>query len=298
MPVKYQFFAPTDAARLGKLQLTARAVVEGVITGMHKSPHRGFSVEFSEHREYVPGDELRHLDWRAYARSDRYYIKLYEQETNLRACIVLDVSASMNFASAGAQPKIDYARHLAACLAYLLAQQQDMVGLVALDDQVRLELPPGSAPSHLDRLFRELEAIRVGSSTALPAGLHALSERLPRRTLFILISDLWTDPPELTKALQHLRYRRHQGMVLHLLDRAEIDLDGPGFDRQVMLQDLETMERIQVEPAELRETYKQQVQEYLTAVRRVCNDSDVEYHPIFIQEPYDKALVKLIHRRS
>src|ERR1700733_8806577 len=136
MPIhRYKYFAPDDAARVSKLQLTARQVVEGVISGQHKSPHRGFSVEFSEHRKYVPGDELRHLDWRAYARSDRYYVKLYEQETNLRATLVVDTSASMRFGSP--TPKIDYARHLAACLAYLLSIQQDLAGLVTIDDMVR-----------------------------------------------------------------------------------------------------------------------------------------------------------------
>src|SRR5271156_3550474 len=145
MPIhRYEYFGKNDAARLSKLQFTARQVVEGVITGMHKSPHRGFSVEFSEHREYVPGDELRHLDWRAYARSDRYYVKLYEQETNLRATLVIDTSASMGFGSPTL--KIDYARHLAACLAYLLSTQQDLAGLVAIDDSVRFELPAGSSP--------------------------------------------------------------------------------------------------------------------------------------------------------
>src|SRR5882757_2549388 len=203
MPIhRYRFFAPTDAARMGKLQFMARQVVEGVITGQHKSPHRGFSVEFSEHREYTPGDELRHLDWKAYARSDRYYIKLYEQETNLRATIVIDTSASMKFAG-----KIDYARHLAACLSYLLASQQDLAGLVAVDESIQFELPPGSSPSHLDRLFKALESMNVGKDTHLTQNLHTLAERLPRRSLVILISDLWVEPEELTKALQHLRYR-------------------------------------------------------------------------------------------
>src|ERR1700723_658287 len=147
MPIhKYKYFAPTDAARVSKLQLTARQVVEGVITGQHKSPHKGFSVEFAEHREYVAGDELRHLDWKAYARSDRYYIKLYEQETNLRATIVLDTSGSMKFGN-----KFEYARRLAACLAYLLAKQQDLAGLSAIDESIKFEMPPGSSPAHLDR---------------------------------------------------------------------------------------------------------------------------------------------------
>jgi uncharacterized protein (DUF58 family) len=291
MPIhKYRYFAPTDAARMGKLQFMARQVVEGVITGQHKSPHRGFSVEFSEHREYTPGDELRHLDWKAYARSDRHYIKLYEQETNLRATLVIDTSSSMKFAG-----KLDYARHLAACLAYLLASQQDLAGLVAVDESIQFEIPPGSSPSHLDRLFKALEALDVGRETHLARHLHTLAERLPRRSLVILVSDLWVEPEELTKALQHLRYRKHQAMVLHLLDRNEIDLP---YDRQVTLKDLETDEELQIDPAELREAYQQQVEAYMTGIRKVCNDGGVEYHSMFVDEPYDKALVRLIHRRS
>jgi uncharacterized protein (DUF58 family) len=291
MPIhRYKFFAPTDAARMGKLQFTARQVVEGVITGMHKSPHRGFSVEFSEHREYVPGDELRHLDWQAYARSDRYYIKLYEQETNLRATLVLDTSGSMRFGN-----KIDYARHLCGCLAYLLSMQQDLAGLVAVDESVRVELEPASSPAHLDRLFKELERVDASEKTDLPRQLHALAERLGRRSMVIIVSDLWVDPDELSRALQHLRYRKHQGMVLHLLDKAEIDLP---YDRQITMQDLETGEKLAVDPSELRETYQKQVEEYLQNVRRACNDCDVEYHTIYVHQPYDKALVQLLSRRS
>jgi uncharacterized protein (DUF58 family) len=290
MPVhRYKFFSPTDAARVSNLQLTARQVVEGVITGLHKSPHRGFSVEFSEHREYVAGDELRHLDWRAYARSDRYYIKLYEQETNLRATLVLDTSASMKFAN-----KLDYARHLCACLAYLLAMQQDLAGFVAMDDSVKSELPPGSSPAHLDRLFKELESVTAGTSTDLPRQLHALSERLPRRSLVILLSDLWVEPQDLIRALQHLRYRKHQGIVLHLLDRAELDLP---YEKQITLQDLESGEKLEVDPAALREQYQQQVQAYLADIRRACGTTDVEYHPVFVDQPYDKALIQLLNRR-
>ena len=291
MPVpKYRYFAPTDAARVSKLQFTARQVVEGVITGLHKSPHKGFSVEFSEHREYVPGDELRHLDWQAYARSDRYYIKLYEQETNLRATLVIDTSASMKFGN-----KIDYAKHLAACIAYLLSTQQDLAGLVAVDDEVRVELPPGSSPSHLDLLFKSLESIEPGKQTELARHLHLLAERLPRKSFVILISDLWVEPVELSRALQHLRYRRHQGMMLHLLDRAEIDLP---YENQITLQDLESGEKLQIDPSDIRATYQVQVQEYLAQVRRACTDCDVEYHSMFTAMPYDKALVQLMNRRS
>jgi uncharacterized protein (DUF58 family) len=275
---------------MSKLQLTARQVVEGVITGRHKSSHRGFSVEFTEHREYVHGDELRHLDWRAYARSDRYYIKLYAQETNLRATLVLDNSASMTFGN-----KIDYARHLAACLAYLLAHQQDLAGLAAVDESIQIEMAPGSSPTHLDRLFRALETLRPGKGTDLPVALHGLAERLPRRSLVIILSDLWlADLPEFSRALQHLRYRRHQAAVFHLLDRAEIDLP---YERQVGLQDLETGQLLQIDPNELRETYRKEVAQYLTQVRRACSDCDVEYRSQFTDQPYDKAITQWINRR-
>jgi uncharacterized protein (DUF58 family) len=294
MPVpKYQYFSPADAARMSGLELSARQVVEGLITGQHKSPHKGFSVEFSEHREYVAGDDVRHMDWRAYGRADRYYIKLFEQETNLRATIVIDTSASMTFGAPVS--KIDYARHLAACLAYLLSKQQDLAGLVAVDESVTAELPAGSSAAHLDRLFKALEDIKPGVGTELAKQLHALSERLPRRTLVILISDLWTEPDEFFKALQHLRYRKHQAMVIHLLDHAEMDLP---YDRTVTLEDLETKERLQIDPGSVRENYKQQVGEYLAKIRRVCADTDVEYHDLFVDEAYDKALVRLLARRG
>jgi len=290
MPVpRYRYFGPTDAAMVGSLQFAARQVVEGVITGQHKSPHKGFSVEFAEHREYTPGDELRHLDWRALARTDRYYIKLYEQETNLRATLVIDTSNSMRFAG-----KIDYARHLVACLAYLLSTQQDLAGLVAVDESVRVELPPGSSATHLDRLFKELERIEAGKGTDLPKQLHDLSERLPRRSMVVLVSDLWTEPAELRKALQHLRYRKHQAIVIHLLDRAETELN---YEGQITFEDLETNERLQIDPADLREAYTKQVADYLASVRRACSDSAVEYHDLYVDQPYDKALVRLLTRR-
>jgi uncharacterized protein (DUF58 family) len=232
---------------------------------------------------------LRHLDWRALARSDRYYIKLYEQETNLRATIVIDTSNSMRFAG-----KMDYAKHLAACIAYLLSTQQDLAGFVAIDETIKAEMPPGSSPSHLDRLFKELERIEAGKGTDLAKQLHALSERLPRRSLMVLISDLWTDPDSLRKALQHLRYRKHQAIVIHLLDKAETELT---YEGQITLEDLESGEKLQVDPADLRETYVKQVADYLQQVRRSCSDSDVEYHDLYVDQPYEQSLVRLLTRR-
>lgn len=293
MPVhQYRYFTPADAAKLGKLQLFAREVVEGVITGLHKSPHRGFSAEFSEHREYVPGDELRHMDWKVVGRSDRYYIKLFEQETNLRATLVLDNSNSMCFGD-----KLEYARRLTACLAYLLTRQQDLAGLCAVDESIRVELPAASSPAHVDRLFRELETLQPGRATSLPKSLHELAERLPRRGVVILISDLWVDSDELLRALQHLRYRKHQPIVIHLLDQAELKLEGPAFGRQVTLEDLETGEKLAVDPTEIREAYQAQVEAHIAKVKRGCMDCDAEYHAIDVGRPYDKALIEFLARR-
>ena len=290
---RYKYFSPQDAARTGKLQLFAREVVEGVITGMHKSPHKGFSAEFSEHREYTPGDEMRHMDWKVIARTDRYYVKLFEQETNLRATLVVDNSASMQFGK-----KIDYARHLAACLAYILSRQQDLAGLCAVDDSIRVELPAASSPAHIDRLFRELENLPVGKGTRLPEFLHQLADRLPRRGLLIIISDLWLEADDLLRALQHLRYKKHQAMMIHLTSPVELTLDGPNIAKQVTLEDMETGERMAVDPGDIREEYQARVNEHFAALKRGCMDCASEYHAISVDRPYDKALVELLsHRR-
>ncbi len=291
MPIpRYQVFSPADAAQMSRLQLKARQVVEGVMTGMHRSPHKGFSVEFSEHRDYTPGDEIRHLDWRAYARTDRYYVKLFEQETNLRATIVIDTSNSMQFAG-----KLEYAKHLAACLSYLLAMQQDLAGITAIDEQISMEVPPASSPMHLDRLFRALETLQPKGVTNLAAQLHNICEKAPRRSMMILISDLWIEPADFMRALQHARYKRHELIVLHLLDQSELKLP---FDRQVTVEDLETQERVQIDPEQIRDSYEKQVQEYLTAISKTCRDAKAEYHRMMMDVPYEKALVTLLSRRG
>jgi len=245
---RYRYFEPEKALRMGKLALTVRGVVEGFISGLHRSPHHGFSAEFSEHREYSPGDDLRHLDWLAYARTDRFYIKQYEQETNLRAYILLDVSGSMNYRSDGVT-KFEYGCLLAAMLAYLMARQQDAVGLVAFDEQIRKYLPPASTPSHLDRLFRALEELRPGRPTAISRTFHDLAERLHRRSMVLVISDLYDEPREVMRALQHFRHRRHQVIVLQVMDPAELRLP---MNDLVTFVDLESGQRIQIDPKLIR----------------------------------------------
>jgi len=289
MPVpKYTYFSPADAQRSSRLQFKAKTLVEGVMTGLHKSPNRGFSVEFSEHREYVPGDELRHLDWRALARSGRHYIKLFEQETNLRAMLVLDASKSMNFGN-----KLDFAKHLAACVAYVLANQQDSVGLFTADAKEPLHLEPSSSPAHIDRLFRSLETIQPGNQSTLPAQLHTLSEQLPRRSVVFIVSDLWTDENELRRSLQHLRRKKHHVIMLHLIDQREVELP---FSNHVRLEDLETGEAIDADLESLRDSYRENIDAYFAKVRRSCAESSVDYHRIEVSEPFEQVLIRLLNR--
>lgn len=291
----YTYFEPHAAARLSNLNLLARQAVEGFISGLHRSPHRGFSVEFSEHREYAPGDDVRHLDWVAFGRSDRYYVKQYEQETNLRCHILLDVSASMDYAYDGGVTKFQYGCYLAACLAYLMARQQDQVGMIAFDREPRFHLPPGSTPAHLDRLFRQLEALRPGRTTALAETFHRLAERIGKRGLIVILSDLYDDPSQVLRALQHFRYRRHQLIVLHLLDRGELELP---FHRLTGFVDAETGERVQVDPRAVREAYQAEVQAFIARYRTECGDRGIEYVLTPTATPYDRMLLDYLARRS
>ncbi len=270
---KYQFFDPQDAARLAQLGFVARQPVEGSVGGLHRSPHHGFSVEFADHREYVPGDDLRHLDWTAYARTDRYYIKRYEQETNLSTHILLDTSASMGFGS-GEVTKFEYACRFACMLAFVLARQLDQVGLVTFDDQPRISLQTGSTPRHLDRLFKELETIEPGRQTRLSEVLHRVAEMTGRRGLIVLISDLYDEPADVLKALRHFQHLRHQIMVVHVLDRAELTLPG---SRVTTFIDMETRQRVQIDPKVLRDAYRREVESFINAYRRGCGESAIDY---------------------
>jgi uncharacterized protein (DUF58 family) len=290
----YTFFQPERVARLANISLVARQVVEGFISGLHRSPHRGFSVEFSEHREYVPGDDIRHLDWLAWGRSDRYYIKQYEQETNLRAYILLDVSASMNYRYETEVTKYQYGCYLAACLAYLMCRQQDMVGLVGFDDAVRLHLPPASSPAHLDRLFRGLEGLAPGKQTAIAGTFHELAERIAKRGMIIIISDLYDEPAEVIRALQHFCYKKHQIILFHVFDPAELDFP---FKKMTSFVDMETGERVQADPRLLRDAYRDELTAFIERYRKECSDRNIEYVTVSTADPYDRMLMDYLGRR-
>ena len=290
----YVYFEPTKVGRLANMNLVARHVVEGFVTGLHRSPHRGFSVEFIEHREYSPGDDLRHLDWVAFGRTDRYYIKQYEQETNLRAYVLLDISASMNYRYEAPLTKMQYGCYLTACLTYLMARQQDVAGVIAFDDDIRMHLPPASSPAHLDRIFTGLEKLDPGRNTAIARTFHQLAERIAKRGLIIIISDLYDDPDAVLNALQHFCYKKHQVILFHVFDPAELELP---FRRMTNFVDLETAERVQVDPRLLRDAYRDEVKAFIDHYRKECSDRNIEYVLAPTDTPYERMLLTYLARR-
>jgi uncharacterized protein (DUF58 family) len=290
----YRYFEPDRIGKLQNLNLLARNAVEGFISGLHRSPHKGFSVEFAEHREYTHGDDLRHMDWVAWGRSDRYYIKQYEQETNLRTHILLDVSGSMAYRHGGDLSKFVYGCFMSACLSYLMCRQQDMVGMTAFDSKVRFHMNPGSTPAHLDRLFKNLEGLKPGNETAIAPTFHELANSLGKRGLVIVISDLYDDPTEVMKALQHFIFKRHQIIVFHMMDPAELEFP---FKKIMSFVDMETNERIQVDPRFVRDGYIQAVNEFIARYRKECSDRNIEYVLTPTNMPYDRMLLNYLWRR-
>jgi len=274
-------------ARLGAMDVRARTVVEGFVAGLHKSPYKGFSVEFAEHRQYMPGDPPKTIDWKVYGKSDRFYVKEFEEETNLRAYLVVDGSASMGFAS-GEVTKFDYARYLSAALSYLMIRQQDSVGVLLFDREIRRFIPPRSAGRHLHVILNELERARPASTTGLADTLHRLAERVKRRGLVILLSDLFDDEEKVLFALRHFRHKRNEVIVFHILDVAERKF---GFQREAIFEDMETDDRMLVRPWEIRSEYQGAVSQWIERYRRACREIGVDYVPMHTETPFDTALL-------
>lgn len=284
--MKYDFLDSALLSKLGSLPVESRTPMIGNVAGKHKSPHRGSSVEFAEYRKYVAGDDTRRLDWKAYARSDRYYIKEFEADTNLRAYFVVDTSGSMAF-SGKAEPKIQYARRIAASLSYLLVNQGDASGLSVCTDKLHLEVPPSRRPAHLDRLFSTLGSLDPSGDTGLVPALHTIAEKIGQRALVVILSDLFTDPDQLADALQHLRYRKHDVCVFHLLDPQEIGFE---FDRPHRFVDLEDGTVLVAEPNLIAEEYHSALREFLTKVRDVCHDANAGYQLVTTDTPMEELL--------
>ena len=294
MADKPNYFDPLTLSKLSSLLLRARHVVEGLISGLHTSPYKGFSVEFSEHRQYTPGDEIRHIDWKAYAKFDRYYIKEYEQETNLRCYLLVDASASMNYRSNGVS-KFDYACYLAAALAYIMLNQQDLVGLVTFADGIRRQLPPRSSPGHLRTVIDSLEQTRPSGDTDLGRTLHHIASQLKRRGMVIVLSDLLDEPTEVMQGLRHLRYQKHEVLVFHVLDHDEIAFP---FTRLTQFEDLEDDMRVIADPRAIAADYQEQIQQFVREYETMCRRQSIDYTLFDTQTPLDKGLLKYLAWRG
>ncbi|MGH7460397.1 MAG: DUF58 domain-containing protein [Longimicrobiales bacterium] len=288
---------PRELAALGGLEFVARQVVEGFLTGLHRSPHRGFSVEFAEHRMYQPVDYLRYIDWRMFGRSDRYYVKQFEEETNLRAYLLLDASSSMGWSSdpRSLPAKSWYARQLAACLALLLLRQGDAVGLVGFDQVVREHLVPRGGRRHWRELLRGISSLEPQGKTEAASALRDIASRLRRRGLIILISDLLVDSEATRMALRFLRHRGHEVLVFHLLDPGERELPGIGDARFV---DPETNEELPVSVADLRKEYRDAVERALEEWLRACAPLGIDYVLVPTDQPMVHALRAYLHKRE
>lgn len=289
------FLNPDVVARLGSMELRARLVVEGFITGLHRSPFHGFSAEFSEHRQYRPGDELKHIDWKIYGRSDRFYVKQYEDETNLRCLVALDCSGSMAYASPGHLTKMAYGSYLAASLSYLILQQRDAAGLALYNTEVVRYLPPRSKRSYVRELIRELEEITPHGATGTANALHSLAERFKRRGLVVLISDLFDEPSNILQALRHFRHHRHEVLVLHIVDPRELDFD---FSTSAIFKDMETGQELPTHPLHLRRSYREAMDGFCTEIKRGCRAQNVDYVQIATNKPFDVALREYIVKRA
>lgn len=281
-------------SRLAGLPLLARRPMQGSVSGRHSSPHRGSSIEFAEYRKYVPGDDLRRLDWRAYGRSDRFYIKEFEADTNLRCCLVIDTSGSMGFGSKELN-KLEYARRVAATLGFLASQQGDAVGLACVAGGLVQNVPPRRSPAHLRLVFDLLEQAKPQGETQLARTLHELAETNQQRALIVIISDLFIEPATLGNCFQHLRFRKHDVAVFHLLDPQEIEFN---FRRPIRFLDMEGGPAIFAEPSDIARRYQAALEQYLAGLKQVVLESAIDYHRVMIDEDYEKVLVRFLTSRA
>ena len=283
-------------ARIDSMQLLAKVVVEGFVLGLHRSPYRGFSVEFAEYRQYSPGDEIKHVDWKVFGKTDRYYVKQFEEETNLACYIMLDASASMGYKSdEDGITKLEYASYLAACLSYFMMRQRDATGFMVFDNKVRTVLPPRLRQSHLRRILSDLEDIKPGGDTNIATPIHDLAESLKRRGLVILISDLMDDPESVLSALQHFRFRGHDVIVFHVMDSGELTFP---FESMTEFSDLETDEKVLVAPEGMKPLYMEELRRFLTFYEKGCADMKVDYKLFDTTKPLEIALSEYLYRRS
>jgi len=289
-----KYLKPEVVSRLKNMHLRARLVVEGFITGLHRSPYHGFSVEFSEYRQYMPGDEIRHIDWKVYGKTNRFYIKQFEEETNLKCYLLLDASGSMGYSSLTIT-KLEYASYLAAALTYLMIEQRDAVGLVTYDEKIRKYLPPRSIKSYLPQILTELEKIRCSEITDIANTFHEMAERIHRRGLIIILSDLYDEPENVISGLKHFRHKRHEVIVFHILDPMEINFN---FKRNALFKDMETGEELTTQPWHIKAEYQKRVKQFIENYKRQCRLNQIDYVALDTSLDFDYALMEYLIKRK
>lgn len=290
-----KYLQPDVVAKLTNVELVARLVVEGFITGLHKSPYHGFSVEFAEHRQYMPGDEIKHIDWKIFGKTDRYYIKQFEEETNLKAYILLDASKSMAFSSGGRISKLEYASYITAALAQLMVQQRDAVGFTIYDEAIRLHMPPHATKSYLKEILRQLEILTPGNKTATAASLHVIAERIKRRGLVIILSDFFDNPTDVIAALRHFRHKKNEVIVMQILDPLERSF---AFGRDAIFKDLETSEEMTTQPWHIQKAYQAEMKKFIDTYKKECREHNIDYVLLDTTTPFDVALFEYLHKRQ
>ena len=281
-------------AMLDSISMRAKMVVEGYIIGQHRSPYHGFSVEFAEHRSYEPGDEVRHIDWKLYGKTNRLYVKRYEEETNLRAHLILDTSKSMDYAS-GKVSKLQYGSYLLAALSYLMISQQDAAGVVLFDESIRSFIPPKSTPSHLNTLLNVLDVEKPGTDTKIEPVLHEMAERINKRGLVIIISDLFDEPDSIMNGLKHFRHSKQEVILFHILDRNELEFD---FNSRTKFVDMESGEEITTDPWHVKNDYKNLIKNLQNYYKIQCRLNLIDYVPLFTDDSLDKGLNEYFNKRQ
>ncbi|MBX7168437.1 MAG: DUF58 domain-containing protein [Pirellulales bacterium] len=283
-----KFLDPQTLAKLQGLELRARSIVEGYVSGVHRSPFHGFSIEFAEHREYVPGDDLRYVDWKVFGKTDKYYLKQYEEETNLVCYLLLDTSESMRYRGPdAAMSKLEYAQCVAASLAYLVLQQQDSVGLVTFDREVRQFIRAGGNPSHLKQLLHAMEQSSADRKSRMGPIFHDLAERIRKRSVVVVLSDLFDDINSIVAGLKHLRHRRHEVVIFHVLDAAELEFP---FQSTTLFKGLEQWPEVLTDSRSIRRAYLQEFEGFLRGVRRACRERRIDYLQLRTDQTLDVAL--------
>lgn len=292
--MKENYFSDEFLVSLDKFNLRARLIVEGFITGLHKSPYHGFSVEFSDHRQYNPGDPIKNLDWKVFAKTNRYYIKRFEEETNLRSYLILDHSASMGYRS-GKISKLEYAKAIASALTYLMISQQDAVGLLSYTDKITNLIPPRSMKSYYNEINKQIFSLEATAKTNTMEILHSLADRIKKRSLIILISDMIDEPDMILQGLRHFRHNKHEIILFHIQDIKEIDFN---FKRETQFIDSETGEKVTVSPWQIKKYYSQAYQENVEYLKNRCHKAHIEYNPITTNTSYEEILLNYLIKRS